>query len=68
MRYTILIAVLCLGILIGVTIFTQPEIRGLTGSAALNCYANNELCDCDEKECKCGNITIPKTFCDSQTS
>jgi len=63
MKYGILLTALFLGILVGLTIFSQPEI---TGSAALNCYAENELCNCDKKECRCGNITMPASYCSDQ--
>ena len=63
MKYRILLAALCLGILIGVTVFTQPEVRSVTGSAALDCYVENELCDCNDKECICGERTVPASYC-----
>jgi len=64
MKYQILLAALCLGILVGVTIFTQPEARGVTGSATLDCYVENELCKCNSTECLCGNQTVPAEQCE----
>ncbi len=65
MRYQILLAALCLGILVGVSIFTQPEIRAPTGSASINCYVENELCECSTTECVCGNHTVEADYCNS---
>ncbi len=59
MNYRIILAVFCLGILIGVTFFSQPEITG----KATECYVDNELCTCDEKECVCGEKTINADYC-----
>lgn len=63
MKYQILLAALCLGILVGVTIFT-PEAK-VTGSASLNCYVENELCECSTTECICGNQTVEADHCKS---
>ena len=60
MKYQSLLIALCLGILIGITIFTQPVIR--TGAATLDCYVDNELCKCDA-DCICGNKTVPASYC-----
>jgi len=62
LKYQILLAALCLGILVGITIFAQPEMRA-TGAATLNCYVENALCDCNATECVCGNQTIPVEQC-----
>ncbi len=67
MKYKILIAALCLGILIGVTLFTQPEVRNLTGKAIQNCYVENELCECNSEECVCGNKTVDAEYCLTNT-
>ncbi len=63
MKYRILLAALCLGILVGVTLFAQPEVRSLTGSFEQECYVENELCACDEQKCVCGNQTVPADYC-----
>ncbi len=63
MKYNILLVALCLGILIGLTIFVQPETLTITGKATINCYVENELCECNEKECVCGNKTVPAEYC-----
>jgi len=61
MKYRILMFALCLGILVGVTLFGPTEITG----AATDCYAFNELCECDEIECICGDRTISAEYCES---
>jgi len=63
MKYQILLAALCIGILVGVTIFTQPEARSITGSASLDCYVENEKCECNDNECVCGSHTVPAEYC-----
>jgi hypothetical protein len=59
MKYRIILAVFCLGILIGVTLFSQPTTTG----KATECYVDNELCTCDEKECVCGEKTVNADYC-----
>jgi type 1 fimbria pilin len=65
MNYRILIAALCLGILVGITIF-QPDAQTATGTATFNCYVENEPCSCDSKQCVCGNQTIPAEQCSNK--
>ncbi len=62
MKYRILLAALCLGILVGVTIF-QPEGLTATGTATLDCYVENEPCSCNAEQCVCGNHTVPVSYC-----
>ena len=60
MNYRILLTAFCLGILIGVTIFASPTI---TGQATEDCYLNNQLCECQESICNCGDRTISAEYC-----
>jgi hypothetical protein len=63
MKIRILLAALCLGILVGVVLFTQPEIRSLTGTATFDCYVENQPCECTSEHCVCGNATVPASYC-----
>ncbi len=62
MKYRILLAALCLGILVGLTFFGQSEVTP-TGTASFNCYVENEPCSCDDKQCVCGEHTVPIEYC-----
>ena len=62
MKYKIILFAFFLGILIGVTIFASPV---LTGSAVTECYVENELCECDDVECVCGENVVPIEYCKS---
>jgi len=62
MKYVILIFALCLGILVGVTLF-MPTSSTITGAVPHACYVENELCACGETVCVCGNHTVPKEYC-----
>ena len=61
MKYKMLIFIFCIGILVGITIFA-PKTNTITGSATENCYVENQLCECGEKECVCGNKTVPADY------
>ncbi|MBW2969677.1 hypothetical protein KY309_03840 [Candidatus Woesearchaeota archaeon] len=58
MKYSLLLTVFFLGLLIGLTAITELKTTG----QATRCYAENQLCECEE-DCKCGNITIPLDYC-----
>jgi hypothetical protein len=62
MKYRILIAALCLGILVGVTLFHQ-DASTATGMATFDCYVENQPCNCNSEQCICGNQTVPATYC-----
>lgn len=60
MKIKILLVALFLGILVGLTMFSN---NNTPTSAATTCYAENEPCVCDKVECKCGEIIMPVDYC-----
>ncbi|HLF55053.1 MAG TPA: hypothetical protein VI612_05010 [Candidatus Nanoarchaeia archaeon] len=69
MKYKILAVAFMLGILIGITIFSNSTVKeAVTGAAIENCYINNEKCECDEEKCVCGDKTVNSEYCSSTSS
>lgn len=61
MKSRILLIALCLGILVGVTLFSFQESLTITGAST--CYVENEPCTCEGEECICGEQTVPLDYC-----
>ncbi|MEM3154567.1 MAG: hypothetical protein QW165_03330 [Candidatus Woesearchaeota archaeon] len=64
MKWQILLAALCLGILVGVTMFSGNSAS--TGTATFDCYVENAPCICNEEKCICGNHTVPAGYCSTK--
>ena len=47
-----------LGLAIGFAFFSPQTTGALT-----ECYVENELCDCDETKCVCGNHIVEAEYC-----
>ncbi len=65
MKYKILAVAFMLGILVGITIFSNSAVKeAVTGTTTVEqCYINNEKCECDEEKCMCGDKTINAESC-----
>jgi len=60
MNYRIIIVIFLLGFALGYVILSPVN----TGAGVLNCYVDDDLCICEEKECLCGSMTVPAEYCD----
>jgi len=64
MKARIFLVIFLIGVLVGVTVFSQPSIKeAITGKAIDDCYVENQLCDCNKEECVCGNQTVAIDYC-----
>lgn len=58
----ILLYALCLGILVGVTVFSNVPLTP-TGQVIQDCYVDNLPCSCGPDYCVCGEEKVPATYC-----